>query len=124
MGLAKYPAIEQLFLCPICKKEYKSLASLKTHFNKNHVMVRCPVCGGKLSTKGSGYVHHFSRKKDKPHLAFVYLLIRSSRKKVFWKEVCEVATAYFATSSNVLFSLIREGSGEHNSKLIDKRGSS
>ncbi|MEM3404591.1 MAG: hypothetical protein QXJ17_08655 [Nitrososphaeria archaeon] len=84
-------------------------------------MIKCPVCGENLSSASKSSAHHFSRKKEKLHLAFLYLLIRSGGKKALWKEACEAATIYFSTSPSMWSSLTSMNNGKSNSRLIDKR---
>jgi hypothetical protein len=111
MSISPTTIQEQLFVCPICKRRFRTLASLKIHFSAKHVLERCPVCGRKLNLGGMSAVNHFSRKKDRSHLAFAYLFLRSDSKRGSWKKVCEAAADHFSSVS-LLISLLKKECSE------------
>ncbi|MGQ9781494.1 MAG: hypothetical protein ACUVQ8_04485 [Nitrososphaeria archaeon] len=99
---------ERAFICPICKRRCKTLASLKRHFNQEHTLERCPVCRRKISSGGMNVLNHFLRKDDAPHLAFAYLYLKGSHKRQSWYRICEAATDHFSSVSSLISLLKKE----------------
>jgi len=64
--------------CPTCKKEYKSLSSLRRHY-QNHIRDTCPVCDKSFVTSKALKVH-IAMEKDKHHEFFSVLVSRKIKR--------------------------------------------
>jgi len=64
--------------CPICGKEFKSVAGLKTHARREHFASnRCPVCGKEFKNDDSLMMHlKWKKKVCEKHLVVYYLIRR------------------------------------------------
>lgn len=96
---------EQIFVCPMCQKRCKSLASIKTHFNGKHNLEKCPICGTKITSKSTSAACHFAKKSDTAHLAYAYLYLKSNHKKPLWNQACDAATEHFSSRSTLILLL-------------------
>jgi hypothetical protein len=96
---------EQIFICPICEKRCKSLASIKTHFNGRHNLEKCPVCGAKITSKSTSAACHFVKKSDAAHLAYAYLYLKSNHNNPLWNLVCNAANEHFSSRSALILLL-------------------
>ena len=77
-----------MFECPICKKRFKTLFTLKQHFKKRHKdLEECPLCGKRVK-RLSIHRYYYGLTCEK-HYVLHYLL--SSKFSKLRKDAGEVA---------------------------------